>query len=347
MNDSQLDQLLAALPDNVPCGKSLRYDPVFDQIMAARQEDDANLPQGVWETTPKKADWKLIIELGTKVLLTQSKDLQIAACLGEAWIATQGLPGAVDAIRLISGLCTDYWEYVYPLPEDGDMEFRLAPLEWADRVWSEALARRAQLVPLPGSSRGGYTLADWKIALDTELQDDKKKDADAPIAGQARYSDILEQIACLPINDLQVLLQCIEAAHEDLNSLRQTLTGFVGGSAPRFIQTNQKLDAIGDMLRSCTRQHPQHTHSTTLPDTKPTMTTASEQAPDLGILKINGREDAYRKLSQIANYLATIEPHSPVPTLIRRAVTWGHMPFEELMRDLMQNNGEIQRMLLK
>ena len=36
-----------------------------------------------------------------------------------------------------------------------------------------------------------------------------------------------------------------------------------------------------------------------------------------------GREDAYRQLRGIADYLARTEPHSPVPYLIYRAVEWG------------------------
>jgi type VI secretion system protein ImpA len=344
MNESLLDQLLTPLQESPPCGKSLRYDPVFDQIMAARREDDANLPQGVWETALKKADWKQVIELTTKILLTQSKDLQIAAVLGEAWMATQGLSGVVDTIRLIDGLCTNFWQDLYPLPEEGDMDYRLAPLEWADRAWSETLEQRAQLIPPSGSGGRGYTLTDWKTARETELQDEKSKDANTANAGQAKYGIIMEQIACLPIDDLQIQLQCLETARSGLSTLRQKLTELAGSGAPRFALTGQTLDAIGDMFKACARQHPhfdaaQH-------DAKP-VANAIEIVPDIGVLKINGREDAYRKLSQIANYLAGIEPHSPVPALIRRAVTWGHMPFEELMRDLMQNNGEIQRMLLK
>jgi type VI secretion system protein ImpA len=347
MNESLLEQLLRPLQDPSPCGKSLRYDPVFDQIMAARREDDANLPQGVWETALKKADWKQVIDLATKVLLTQSKDLQIAACLGEALIATQGLSGTVNAIHLIAGLCTDYWQSLHPLPEDGDMEYRLAPLEWADRAWSEALVQRALLIPAPGSTARGYTLADWKAALDIELQEDKGKSTNATNTtntGQARYTDILEQITSLPIGDLQAYLRDLETAHTSLNTLRQKLTEFVADGAPRFALTSQSLNAIGDMFH-VTRPQSQFDAAPT--DSEQAMTDTSEHTPDNGVIKINNREDAYRKLSQIANYLATIEPHSPVPALIRRAVTWGHMPFEELMRDLMQNNGEIQRMLLK
>ena len=68
-------------------------------------------------------------------------------------------------------------------------------------------------------------------------------------------------------------------------------------------------------------------------------------APAEPALALSGRNDAYQQLEQIAAYLAKIEPHSPVPSLIRRAVEWGHMPFDQLMDELMHNNAELHKVL--
>jgi type VI secretion system protein ImpA len=63
--------------------------------------------------------------------------------------------------------------------------------------------------------------------------------------------------------------------------------------------------------------------------------------------QLRGRDDAYRSLAQIADYLAQLEPHSPVPPLIRRAIEWGNMSFVDLMAELTSNNGELQRLLCR
>jgi type VI secretion system ImpA/VasJ family protein len=47
-----------------------------------------------------------------------------------------------------------------------------------------------------------------------------------------------------------------------------------------------------------------------------------------------GRAEAYQQLSEIADYLMKIEPHSPTPYLIRRAVSWGEMSLAELLKEL-------------
>jgi type VI secretion system protein ImpA len=57
------------------------------------------------------------------------------------------------------------------------------------------------------------------------------------------------------------------------------------------------------------------------------------------------RDDAYRTLEALAEFLGRIEPHSPTPYLIRRAVKWGRMPLPQLMADIMQGDGDLHRMV--
>jgi len=43
------------------------------------------------------------------------------------------------------------------------------------------------------------------------------------------------------------------------------------------------------------------------------------------------RADAYRQLTEAANVLQRLEPHSPIPYMVHRAVQMGQMPFPKLM----------------
>lgn len=58
----------------------------------------------------------------------------------------------------------------------------------------------------------------------------------------------------------------------------------------------------------------------------------------------SSREQAYRQLAQIADYLARTEPHSPVPYVIRRAVEWGNQPLGELLDELISADAESRRL---
>ena len=41
-----IEPLLQPIPGDNPAGPSLRYDPVYDEIKRAREEEDDNLPRG-------------------------------------------------------------------------------------------------------------------------------------------------------------------------------------------------------------------------------------------------------------------------------------------------------------
>jgi type VI secretion system protein ImpA len=49
------------------------------------------------------------------------------------------------------------------------------------------------------------------------------------------------------------------------------------------------------------------------------------------------RADIYARIGEAADLLEKIEPHSPVPFLLRKAVEFGAMSFPDLMKALILN----------
>jgi type VI secretion system protein ImpA len=123
------DDLLNPIAGDNPAGADLRYDPVYEKIKEARREDD-DAPQGEWQHARKVADWPLVIKLAGDALATRSKDLQLAAWLGEAMLRREGFGAFRATLDVTRGLLDQYWENVYPEIEDGDLEMRAAPLDW-------------------------------------------------------------------------------------------------------------------------------------------------------------------------------------------------------------------------
>lgn len=69
--------------------------------------------------------------------------------------------------------------------------------------------------------------------------------------------------------------------------------------------------------------------------------TEDDLAPAAASGPIRSREEAYRRLSEAADYLLRTEPHSPSPYLVMRAVTWGRMPLTDLLQELVQSEGDL------
>ena len=86
------DDLLNPIPGDSPSGTNLRYAPVYDKIKEARRQDD-DAPQGEWQRERKVADYKQVIKLAGETLATQTKDLQLAAWLTEAFLHQEGFGG--------------------------------------------------------------------------------------------------------------------------------------------------------------------------------------------------------------------------------------------------------------
>ena len=166
------EDILNPIPGDNPSGQSVRLTPVYDRIREARREDDA-LAQGAWQIERKVADHSLAIKLVQDVLATQSKDLQLAAWLCDSLLRRDGIAGLREGITLCQALLDRFWDTLYPQVEDGELDDRLAPVEWI----SSKLLIPIKSVPL---CRAGYNFFEYKNSRSVEYEDlAKSKDQKA------------------------------------------------------------------------------------------------------------------------------------------------------------------------
>jgi type VI secretion system protein ImpA len=59
---------------------------------------------------------------------------------------------------------------------------------------------------------------------------------------------------------------------------------------------------------------------------------------------VASRDQAYQMMSRAADILSSIEPHSPVPYLVRRAVQIGGLPFPEMIQAFVREQNVIENM---
>lgn len=150
--------LLEPIPGDSPSGEDLRYSGVYDEIKEARRFDEV-LDQGEWQTDIKKADWDEVIKLATSALQEKTKDLQIAVWLTEALIKKHGFAGLSSGLAVTASLISDYWDTFHPLPDDGDLEYRIGPLEFLSGKLSPAVRE----IPLTDpKSSSGYSWFHWQ-----------------------------------------------------------------------------------------------------------------------------------------------------------------------------------------
>lgn len=341
-----IETYLQPIPGDDVCGPSLRYEGAWDRLRELRREDDASLPTGVWQSELKRGDWAALEHLAGDLLRERSKDLMIAVWLGEAWIRRHALAGLAAALELISGLCERYPDTLHPQPEDDDRSWRVFPLEWMIRQYSDTVQTQIPLFGLDASEFAHATLHGWLQLQQRQVQmSDSKQDKIAAEAARLEFRKLQEKLRQTPAAHFQSADAELRAALAALERLDHWSDGWLADLAPSFgplrqtlVSLRAQLEEFVPLAEPIPSPEPENNAVMDEPTTEPT----ASASPAAGMP--NSREQAYRQLAQIADYLARTEPHSPVPYVIRRAVEWGNQPLGELLDELISADAESRRL---
>jgi type VI secretion system protein ImpA len=353
---TDLDRLTAPISAENPCGAWLRYEVTYDEVRGARREDDAGLPQGVWASELKRANWATVEKLCAEALAERSKDLQLAAWLLEAWIQLDGFAGAARGFELMRGLCSAFWDQMYPALGD-DLAPRLAPIQWVN----EKLSRRIRLVRLTQPAMEGmptYSLADWDLAmrnpggaLGTDAVSIARFEQSVKLTGYPWFFALQRDVSETAIN-LAALDNLIDERaaklSPGLNKFRDEVS-----SVARLVEAIL-ADAPGQVPDQAADQALAQTPALTPAQDRPAESAlaaghSAELALDVPSFSqapgIRTRAEAYSLLEEIAIFLHQNDPHSPTPYLISRAVAWGNMHFDELLPELVGDAPKLSDLL--
>lgn len=373
--DPDLTQLLEPLAQESPAGSSLRYDPLYAQIREAREEDDATLPMGDWTRPLKKADWHAVASRSDDVLRTRSKDIQVAFWLTEAWLRLHGLPGLTAGARLLKGLLTAFWDEAHPMIDGDDHDSRIAPLVWANDTLAETLLLHVRLMPFPDLTPPFITLNNWQRALTSEFGAGASRSSHqehgerltAGTSGTASRQAILEQ-AGTDLTSLVRLERQIAEAGAAWNALSELLDMRLGVNAPSLSKVEGMLLQMHLAMRSLLQERdprdettyivPEDSLSLSEPLTQQATidSTMSDNTVPVAasllnpgatrkdsVMQIGSRAEAYMLLELAAAYLKRTEPHSPTPYLVGRAVNWGRLSLPQLMQEVLNEEGDLNR----
>lgn len=336
-------ELLEPIPGPHPCGEDMRHHPSYDALREARREDDESLPAGVWQTTPKHADWLAVERMASELLCGQSKDLMIAAWLGEAWLHRHRCEGLATAFELLIGLCERFPEELHPHPRDGDHSWRASPIAWVVRRYSDILQTRLPLFAGASSEFARFSLADWQQLQRQRLNDSKAAQTQRELA-QNRLRQLREDLRELPAAQLRQDIAWLGEGRAAAERLAAWSDAQLAEDAPSFASLLQLIDQLIALLQEFLAMHPEAPPQPAAEDTPPAAA-ATTPAPTIDLSQgPTSREEAYRQLALIAIYLARTEPHSPVPYLITRAVEWGQKPLRELLAELINADAEARRL---
>ena len=340
------EQILEPISETQPSGEYLRANGVYSTIREARREEQ-ELSQGVWQRDLKHADWEAVSRCALNAIHYKTKDLQVGLWLLEAEIHQRGFTAIAPCMALLDQMCRRYWNSLHPQIVEDDLDYRFNPLIWAN----EKLGPSLKLVPLTAMPQleRQYCWADWELAQRNEHAKEQHSKLEQ---GDILPSQFIQAWAGSPSAHCRGIYQDIAKAVEAIEHFSETLDELCASSdAPGMGLLTRLLAEIQATLEYLSAQKglslnlASTTGSASTVTEKQTGTQGQAGGGDGGgnhDADITSRETAYAMLARAADYLVQIEPHSPAPYLVKKAIEWGHLSTPELYRELfVQYQGQL------
>jgi type VI secretion system protein ImpA len=324
-----IEALLLPIPGDNPAGESLPF-AVREKLDEFRKEinpDSFDADDPLRPDQPKPADWPAIVRLCEETLTNTSKDLLASARLLEGLVRSKGFAGLRDGLQLMRRLLADCWDRINPSIEDGDLEVRAAPFNWLDDPDRGARfptsVRMAPIIELEGTK---YSWLDWK-----QLQEGK---------GPLTAGTFDRAVTAASREDCQTLVDDLTGAQQELQELTKVLTEKLGEVAPGMVELRKALEESLTLAQQMLKKKgpPPGAEEAAGGDEEETAAADGDGAPaGRRAGRVTSRDDAYRLLSEAATLLQSLEPHSPIPYLVQRAIELGSLPFPKLIKALIRD----------
>lgn len=340
-----LARLLAPLEGPEPVGASARHNMGYRMIQQLRQSDDSTLPQGAWATELKRANWPKVSQVAAGMLDTVGKDLQLGAWLLEAELHQCGYVALSPCFALLRGLCETWWDDLHPQRDGDGYEARANIMRWVN----DKLPKTISLLPLVEDDDHVASWSDWELAHYHERL--RAVNGNLPDEAQeaASLEDLQGLLSRMGTASLRERHAVLDDGRSALAAFEQSLRERMGPETPSLGRLDDLLVRIETLLRGELAKRgslapppgAMASNDTFAPeaDEDDDGSDVAEAAPRSMADMLGERERAYQVLAEIGDYLMQVEPHSPVPYLIRRAVAWGGLNAAELYREVFQKGG--------
>jgi type VI secretion system protein ImpA len=355
-----LAALLAPISEEAPAGTDLRedYSPnsLYFRLRDARAEARdaeriADAPRSPTDPAPAESAapiplatrWRTVGELATEALVGHCKDLEIAAWLTEALLRSEGLIGLAAGSRLMAGLVENFWDELFPHPDEEGVATRVAPIAGLNGVGREGTLfpplRKLVLFERPTDGSPFYlyqyeqSVEVAKIA-DATMRQQRLERGVLPFNVVENEARVAENKAREAGSSLFALLRSQAAdAAEAWQTLGQVLDRHAGADAPPTSQIRDLLEQIQDVAKRFVTAEAEASAEamTSVPD-QVVGAAGAALAPVTGGLA--SREDALRALAQIAEFFRRTEPLSPIAYTLQEAVRRSRMTWPELLEEI-------------
>jgi type VI secretion system protein ImpA len=287
-------------------------------------------------------EWQDIAALAPKILVENSKDLEVVCWYIEALVRIHGFAGLRDGFSLAQGLIERFWDSFNSLPADEEgLVTRLMPLTGLNGSGGDGtLLMPINNAPITGrdGDLGPYSYFNYEKASELAQRDPEVR-ARRVAQGDTTLEGFTATVNASGGQFYVDLIGDIEGALTNFNALTASLEAKAGPDAPPSSAIQELLDTI---LRSVRAFSGALVAAVAPPPASPEAL-ASDDAPAVAsaapvrVGAVQSREEALRVLLQLAEYFRTSEPQSPISNMLEETVRRARMSFSDLLAELLQD----------
>ena len=232
-------------------------------------------------------------------------------------------------MRLLVSSC---WNRLYPpIEDDDDLEVRAGPFNWLDDpVRGAVFPTTVRMVPILFLDDEGYSYHDWRQAQDAK--------------GDVTTQTIEQAIVATSYAQCKAVADDLEQSLSDLVALSADLDAKMGDEAPGFSGVRPAIEDCLQLAKQILDRKEPDTEDTGMSSSAEGTGAATGGGGGAPSSQIRNREDAYRQLREAAMTLQRLEPHSPIPYLVQRAVELGGLPFPMLIKQLIREQSVLEEL---
>ena len=356
----EMEALIEPIAGDQPQGVNIREDSahtatyyeIKDARNAARAAERApDFDDDDAETDRKQGDisinWKRVLAMAPVIITETSKDLEVLSWYLEALLRLHGFAGLRDGLSLIREIVDRFWDDLYPEPDEDGMETKVAPLSGLNGEGREgALLEPIRTCPITVEGHdGAFSYGQCRQAIDANQISGEEAKQDRFNTLGFTLSDIQATITPSNIDFYADMLDDLEVCSEQFQLLTESLMAKCGADAPPTTYIRELLEEVLRSVRFLTDDLLRDRNAVEADAPVADAGSGESQAAtgtNRGVSGSSGpiasREDALKRLVEVAQYFRIHEPHTPLAPAIDRIVAWGRMTLSELMMELVPDN---------
>ncbi|MCE0557543.1 type VI secretion system ImpA family N-terminal domain-containing protein [Motilimonas sp. E26] len=374
-----MDDLILPLSEQNPCGIYLKSDRsafralrnAYNSALSSFRQlvEDPSATFDEAKVAANQQSWSELSDITHQTLSSQSKDLEILCWFINAQIfSREPLANTAQALAVLPQWIEHYWPHLHPMPPVEKLkstdpaeqkkewaELRTKPLLQliGESQDSSSLYMPLLMQPLIGDISYSQYLAAERAGNLAELKEsahqalDQQTNENLIALGQAMQAlesaETLLHEKCQQDRAKGLSFKFIKQLFEQLINCIRYLVGDKIQPWPLDVQVDEPLP---EASINTTDIAPPAEAKDVVSTPRPVETSFNEDNTlDIkGLLaqgKILNRDHAFSELRKIADYFRATEPHSPVASLLERAIRWGYLSLPELLAEMVGDNSHV------